>query len=184
MDAGSQGTRLNRFWNWVHNNRILVVVLVLVTIVIGLAQLTDAVNKLRQFVSAPDSAAKAEYCELLVPLIVQLDRTKAAFDRWTEKNLSLESEIIREGNKEARHILMNKAHLIPAKLENDARRLIEHYDRWFEEFDRIRVRHADSNEPFVFVGPAGFPFPDDAGERFRQRAAELKDVLGTENPCR
>jgi hypothetical protein len=184
MDEGNQSTLLIRFRNWVHNKRILVAFIVLGVALIYLAQFTDAVHKLLQTLNPRDLAAKAEYCELLVPLIVQLDRTKGAFDRWHEKNLSLESEIIREGNKEARHILMNKAHLIPAKLETDARRLIEHYDRWFEEYDRIRVRNTDSNEPFVFVGPAGFPFPSDAGVRFRQRAAELREVLGKDNPCK
>ncbi len=184
MDPTDQHTLLQRVWDWVHNNRVAVVVLVLAAAVIGLAQLTDAVDKLRQFLGASDAAVKAEYCEFLAPLIVKLDRTKSAFARWTGKNLSLESETIREGNSEARRLLMTKAHLVPAQLENDSRRLIEHYDRWAEEYDRIRVRQKNSEEPFVFVGPDGFPFPSDAEERFRARAMELRASLGEESPCK
>jgi hypothetical protein len=184
MDPKDQRTLLQQVWNWIHNNRVAVVVLIFAAAVIGLAQLTDAVGKLRQFVGSSDPAAKAEYCELLAPLIVQLDRTRSTFARWTGKDLSLESETIREGNNEARRLLMTKAHLIPAQLENDSRRLIEHYDRWAEEYDRIRVRQKNSDEPFVFAGPAGFPFPKDAEERFRARTTELRASLGAEIPCK
>ena len=184
MNSTDQHTLLQRVWNSIHNNRVAVVVVVFAAAVGGLAQLTDAVDKLRQFAGSGDSAVKAEYCELLAPLIVQLDRTKSAFARWTGKNLSLESETIREGNKEARRLLMTKAHLVPARLENDSRRLIEHYDRWAEEYDRIRVRQKDTDEPFVFVGPEGFPFPRDAEEEFRRRAAALRAGLGAESPCK
>lgn len=184
MSPTEQRTLLQRVWNRIHDNRAAVVVIVLAAAVIGLAQVTDAVDKLRRFMGSGDSAAKLEYCELLAPLIVQLDRTKSAFARWTDKNLSLESEIIREGNNEARRLLMTKAHLVPAQLEKDARRLVEHYDRWAEEYDRIRVRQKDSAAPFVFVGPEGFPFPTDAEERFRARASELRANLGREGPCK
>lgn len=78
---------------------------------------------------------------------------------------------------------MTKAHLVPGELEEDSRRLIEHYDRWAEEYDRLRVRQQNSAEPFVFVGPSGFPFPRDAEVRIRARAAELRARLGTRNPC-
>ncbi len=96
----------------------------------------------------------------MAPLIVQLDRTKSAFARWNGKNLSGESETIREGNNEARRLLMTKAHLFAAQLENDSWRLVEHYDRWAEEYDRIRVRQRSSDEPFVFVGPERIPVSD------------------------
>lgn len=184
MSPTDQHTLLQRVWNWIHNNRLAVTVMVLATAVIGLGQLTDAVDKLRRFAGSSDSAVKAEYCELLAPLIVQLDRTKSAFARWTDKNLSLESEIVREGNNEARRLLMTKAHLIPAQLEIESRRLIEHYDRWAEEYDRVRVRQKNNDVPFVFVGPKGFPFPKDAEEKFRARAMELRKRLGEENPCK
>lgn len=184
MTPTDQHTLLQRVWNWIHNKPVAVVILVFAAAVLGLAQLTDAVDKLRQFVGSSDPAVQAEYCELLAPLIVQLDRTKSAFARWNGKNLSLESETIREGNNEARRLLMTKAHLVAAQLENDSRRLIEHYDRWAEEYDRIRVRQKNSDEPFVFVGPEGFPFPTDAEENFRRRAMELRASLGGESPCK
>jgi hypothetical protein len=182
MRSIDHGTLLQRVWNRIHNNRVAVAFIVIATALIGTAQLTDSVDTLRRFVKF-DESYRVEYCELLAPLVVQLDRTKSAYARWTEKNLSLESEIIREGNNEARRLLMTKAHLIPAQLENEARRLIEHYDRWAEEYDRVRVRQKDSAKPFVFVGPAGFPFPRDAEANFRARAIELRANFGQENPC-
>lgn len=65
----------------------------------------------------------SEYCELLTPMMVQLDRTKAAFDRWNNKNLYLESKIIKEGNEAVRELLIQKAKLVHPDLKEDARRL-------------------------------------------------------------
>ncbi len=76
--------------------------------------------------------------ELLQPILIQLDRTHAAFSRWTGKNLYLEAKIIREGNLAVRDLLISKAELIPADLVSHANKLIVHYDRWLEEFDRLR----------------------------------------------
>ena len=75
--------------------------------------------------------------ELLQPILIQLDRTQAAFSRWTGKNLYLEAKIIREGNLAVRDLLISKAELIPTDLVSHANKLIVHYDRWLEEFDRL-----------------------------------------------
>ena len=76
--------------------------------------------------------------ELLGPVYMQLDRTKRAFDRYRDRNTYLEAKVIRVGNETIRDLLLTKGHLIPASLIKDAGLLVEHYDRWLEEFDKQR----------------------------------------------
>jgi hypothetical protein len=120
--------------------------------------------------------------ELFAPLIMQFDRTKSAFDRWNSQNLYLEAKIIREGNLMARDILMTKANLIPNDLLPHANRLVEHYDKWLEEFERVRGGESpDLTKPFVFTGPQGFPFPRESEQAFRNRFQELTKKLAENN---
>jgi len=107
--------------------------------------------------------------QLLAPVCMQLERTKCAFDRWSEQNLFLEAKVIGAGNRTARDLLLANGHLIPPELRADASRLIEHYDRWLEEFERKRsAENPDLKTAFIFVGPDGIPFPEEASERFRK----------------
>ncbi len=108
--------------------------------------------------------------ELLGPVVMQLDRTSRAFQRWNNRNVYIESKVIYEGNKTIRDLLLTKGHLLPADLLQDAGRLVEHYDRWLEEYDRVRGgAEPKLDEPFVFVGPSGYPFPRDSEARIRER---------------
>lgn len=116
--------------------------------------------------------------ELLGPMIMQLDRTRRAFDRWKSKNVYLETKVIREGNLTIRDLVLTKGHLIPPDLLVDAGRLAEHYDRWLEEFEQVRGGTEPAlDQPFVFVGPKGFPFPSDAERRFTERFNTLWNEL-------
>jgi hypothetical protein len=118
------------------------------------------------------------FSELLAPVVMQLERTKHAFDRWQSKNLYLESEIIRKGNLAIRDLLLAKAHLIPPDLAADAQALVTHYDRWLEEYERVRGgAEPDLEEPFIFVGPKGYPFPVRAEQRFRECFEQLRQTL-------
>ena len=116
--------------------------------------------------------------ELFGPLYMQLERTARAFSRWNTRNLYLEAKVMREGNETSRNLLLSKGHLIPPDLMEHAGALIEHYDAWLEEFDRIRGpdSHA-SDEPFVFVGPHGRPFPRNAEAAFRAAFKRLQQEL-------
>jgi hypothetical protein len=112
--------------------------------------------------------------QLLGPLYMQFDRTRRAFDRWRAKNLFLEAKVIREGNLTIRNLLLDKSDLIPPELLGDAGRLVEHYDRWLEEFEQVRSNEKpDLGTPFVFVGTQGFPFPSDAETKFRNAFTKL-----------
>ena len=118
------------------------------------------------------------FSELLASVVMQLERTKHAFARWQSQNLYLESEIIRKGNLAVRDLLLAKAHLVPPDLASDARSLVTHYDRWLEEYERVRGgAEPDLDEPFVFVGPKGYPFPARSEQRFRERFEQLRQTL-------
>lgn len=107
--------------------------------------------------------------ELLGPLSMQFDRTKRAFKRWEGKNLFLEQKVIRDGNVVIRDLLLTKAHLIPSPLFEHAGLLVEHYDRWLEEFENKRLAEVpDLETPFIFVGPAGYTFPSASEEKFQE----------------
>jgi hypothetical protein len=116
--------------------------------------------------------------ELFGPLYMQFERTRRAFGLYTAKNLYLEAKVMREGNETARDILLTKGHLIPPSLIEQAGALIEHYDAWLEEFDRVRGDHAPaSDEPFVFVGTKGHPFPSAAEAAFKAEFKRLQHEL-------
>ena len=75
--------------------------------------------------------------------------------------------MLQDGNTKIRDLLLKNAVLIPPSLLEDAGRLIEHYDRWLEEFSAVfPPGQTKLNAPFVFVGPQGYPFPSDAEKRF------------------
>jgi hypothetical protein len=106
--------------------------------------------------------------QVLGPVCAHLQRTELAFARWKEQNLFLEQQIIAESNREVRRILLEKYHLLTPHLRVPAMQLVQHYDRWFEEFDRQRQKQSpeEGTARFVFVGPEGFPFPRQAQRMF------------------
>lgn len=176
-------TRTDRILARLKNQPLLSAVIVVGLIAIGLSQFVTSVDTLRRFVGlGPSSNLATEYCSLLVPLVVQLDRTKDAFDRWGDRNLALESQTIRDGNLKARNLLEKHSQLVPPELQEARRKLVEHYDRWLEEYQKLR-EETKSKEPFVFVGPKGYPFPTDAEGYFRARLEYVRSQLGGHPAC-
>lgn len=107
--------------------------------------------------------------ELLGPMYIQFDRSARAFERWEGRNTYLEVHVIKVANQTIRDLLLTKPHLIPPEVLEGAGKLIEHYDRWLEEFGRLREgQKPDLDAPFVFVGPAGYPFPKGAEQQFKK----------------
>lgn len=116
--------------------------------------------------------------QLLGPVNMLLSRTEIAFKRLTAHNTFLEAKILKESNETIRDLLLQRSHLIPAALQEDASQLLAHYDRYLEEFDRVRQGNTPANdEPFVFVGPKGFPFPRTSADRFQAYYRELWQEL-------
>ena len=112
--------------------------------------------------------------ELLGPLYIQFDRTKRASDRWDRKNLYIEANVIKEGNIVIRDILLTKGHLIPSNLLDNAGKLIDHYDNWLEEFEKVKVqRESGENVNFVFT----YDFPRDSESAFREAFRDIRKTL-------
>jgi hypothetical protein len=182
--AASGGSRFETYKRRLLDSRVIAIVLILAVALIGLGTLTGALGttwgflESRMFGRSP--ALRSEYCTLLRPVMTELDRTKAAFDRWNGKDLSLESETIRDGNLKARSLLREKGHLVVDSLREHQRKLIDHYDQWLEEYDRVRVRRAsDPSQPFVFV----YSFPVESARAFRDRMNDVEQQLGTGARC-
>jgi hypothetical protein len=120
---------------------------------------------------------EAALAELFGPVKMQLGRTQRAFGRWKEHNEFIEAEVMQDGNRTIRDLLLQKGHLIPPSLIESAQQLIEHVDAWLEEYDRVRVKKTASNRKFVFVGPQGYPFPREAERKMVAHADWLQAQL-------
>ncbi len=121
---------------------------------------------------------KEALARLFGPMVMQLDRTRRAFRRYTANNLYLEARVLKAGNETIRDLLLANGHLVPHDLRDDAQALIEHYDRWLEEYERLRGgAEPRLEEPFVFVGTKGSPFPTESEKRFVARFEQLLQAL-------
>lgn len=98
----------------------------------------------------------------------------------TANNKFVEAKILKESNEKIRDLILQKSHLIPSDLIDDANKLVEHYDRYLEEFEKIRGgQNPDLEAPFVFVGPQGFPFPKKSADRFQSKYRQMwNEVYG------
>jgi hypothetical protein len=112
--------------------------------------------------------------DLLTPMMVHLVRTRYAFTLWDSCR---ETDVIYGGNLFIRDLLEREKKLIPADLEEDARKLVEHYDKWLEKFESQRAAGERGVCLPVYVGPDGYPFPADSAGRFRARFVDLKTAL-------
>ena len=120
--------------------------------------------------------------ELLGPVNMLLNRTEGAFRRLTANNKFVEAKILKESNEKIRDLLLQKSHLIPSELIDDANKLVEHYDRYLEEFEKIRGgQNPDLEAPFVFVGPQGFPFPQKSADKFQDKYKQMWNEVYGEN---
>lgn len=118
--------------------------------------------------------------EVLGPVCAHLNRTGIAFSRWNKRNLALEAGIILESNRQIRDTLLSKYHLLTPELRRSANSLIEHYDMWLEEYERVRGANPSSDQEFVFVGPGGYPFPHEAEKAFLDALEETyRDLTAT-----
>ena len=135
---------------------------------------TAVINKL-QIIQGGDAAAdpKVVVAELLEPLVKELDASKQAF-LALQPNDTANEQKLREANRKARDLLVTKATLVPPELRQDALQLVEHYDAWFAEYERVRGPGKTDQAPFVFAGPAGFPVPQNAERKLREGLARRK----------
>jgi hypothetical protein len=158
---------------------VIATVLGLVTHRHSLRQASEIEDQFRQLVETRESRW-ALLQEVLGPVNAHLARTGMAFGRWHEQNLFLEQQIIYESNAEIRGILLAKYHLLTPALRQPAMELVQHFDRWFEEFEKQRRSQnpSEGGATFVFVGPQGYPFPHEAEEAFVAALDETSSHLG------
>jgi hypothetical protein len=87
---------------------------------------------------------EAAISELFGPMVMQFHRVKRACNRYKRKNIYLETKVIAEGNTTIKHLPLSHGHLIPAELLDDAGHLVEHFDVWLEEFERVLTKKSRS----------------------------------------
>lgn len=186
MPTDGPPTLKDRYLSRLLNTRVGAGVAVFTALVIALGTFTDALDGAIRFgnrILRPGRAARVtEYCHLLTPLIVQFDRTLSAFNNYRAHDFALE-ETLADGNGKARDLLTvpATAGLIPSRLDSARQSLVSHYDRWLEEYRRVRGIDSDSVQAFIFVGPDGHPFPQWAERAFRARRDSVAMYLGTDN---
>lgn len=112
--------------------------------------------------------------ELLGPLYMQFDRTRRAKQRWDQKSIYIEVDVMKEGNTTNRDMLLTKGHLIPSDLLEHAGSLIDHYDHWLEELANVQARRA-AGEDVEFVHT--FDFPVESEQAFSKRFIEMRKQL-------
>lgn len=146
------------------------------------AKITSAVeDEFRKLVETRE-ADRALLSDVLGPVCGNLARTGQAFDRWHDRNSTLEVKVIAESNGVIRQTILTKYHLIPLHLQGHAMDLVGHYDRWFEVFDVERNSGKPEAEQakFIFAGTHGVPFPREAEKAFRDElnvvAARLRPI--------
>jgi hypothetical protein len=123
--------------------------------------------------------------EVLGPVYMQLARSNRAFERWkATRNDFLEGQVVKQANTQIRDLLLAKGHLLPPELVEHAVDLIEHYDRWLEEYaDKREGPNAEKETGPIFVGPLGYPFPQDADVAFSRTFARLEaELYGDRTP--
>ena len=136
-----------------------------------LARAADAQRSLRE-------RKEQSLFEVLGPIYMSLERSRRAFERWERRNDYLEGRVVKEANTGIRDLLLAKGHLLPVNLLGHAGDLIEHYDRWLEEYaDKREGPNAAEHTSPVYVGPAGYPFPVKAEKAFKDTFARLRDDL-------
>ena len=95
--------------------------------------------------------------ELIGPVVMGMYVTKRAFQKYKVGGGYLENFVLKEANKKNRDLLMGMGHMLQGDMLVHALCLIEHYDAWLGEWDRMRS--LDTTKGLVWAGPMGYPFP-------------------------
>lgn len=112
--------------------------------------------------------------ELLLPLKIHFDRTNRNFRHWIKapihEPIERLEEAIFESNSAIKDILVENWHLLPEDLVDDAIALLEHYQAWFTEYERVRPGGKRQSTPLhVFTAGTGHTFPKESEQKFIDR---------------
>ncbi len=125
---------------------------------------------------------KKSYEELLAPLSLQFERSKNCYTRYLTNHHYLHAQTLKKANVEILRLLMEKSYLIPENLQNDALRIIDHLDVWFEQYEHLaKELNPHPNTPFIFDRPAeSIEFPKAAEKKFQEEKQKLKSELSVQ----
>jgi hypothetical protein len=119
----------------------------------------------------------------IAPIVMNLDRTKIAYERYQKEKSFGFASMLYESNKRNRDILLSGGHLIPDELLEPANCLIAHYDIWIKRYEAtLGERKLKPDEKFElgFADLSFEPcseFPSASAKKFRDLFAKFrKDV--------
>lgn len=136
----------------------------------------ESEKTLRELLTRQEAKEKI-LSEVIGPVVMQLHRTNSAFKRYQSSTGGgyLETEVIKRANESARELLLSKGFMLDGKLLDHAIQLIEHYDAWLEQWDKMRAEGDTAGR--VWAGPQGYPFPVAAESAFRDECDRLRSEL-------
>ena len=122
---------------------------------------------------------KKSYAELLSPLVLQFDRSKNCYTRYLTNQHFLHAQTLKKANTEILRLLMQNTFLIPENLMNDALKIIDHLDVWFEQYELlVKEQNPKAHDKFVFYRPAeSIEFPKESEANFRREKERMKNEL-------
>src|SRR5262249_50867169 len=101
-------TRLAKVKDFIENRRVLVLILLICAATIGIGELAvrycDGAIFIHDWYYNVSPQMRQEYSELLLPLIVELDRTASAFERLQAGDYSV-AATLSDGNRNAQKLL-------------------------------------------------------------------------------
>ena len=121
--------------------------------------------------------------KVVAPVVMNLNRTKIANERYIKSHKFGFAAILYESNKTVRDILLANGHLIPNELVKPASCLVAHYDIWIKRYlETVGDKKYKANDNFEI----GFPdlsfepcsaFPNDDAEKFHDVYRRLRSEL-------
>ncbi len=97
--------------------------------------------------------------EVLGPVHMQMKRAEAAYRNYLNDGRKfIYTLVLRDSNSAVRNLLLERGYVLPASLQDDALRLIEHLDIWLIKWHELRERTNPSlDDPFVFANENVYP---------------------------
>lgn len=119
---------------------------------------------------------KKSYAELLSPLVLQFERSKNCYKRYLVNQQFLHAQTLKKANSEILRLLSKKAFLIPEHLMQDALKIIDHLDVWFEQYELLEKEiNPIATDKFVFHRPTeSIEFPKESELKFKLEKEKIK----------
>jgi hypothetical protein len=125
--------------------------------------------------------------KVVAPVVLNLERTRIAYDRYTRVRSFGFASMLYESNKRNRELLLTNGHLLPDELLEPSNCLVAHYDIWIQRYEAtLKDKNLQPDDKFElgFADLSFEPcseFPKASSEKFQQtfnafRRAVKKDA--------